>query len=231
LAPDHIWFADDIFALSAPWTREFAEEVERLGARIPFKMQSRCDLMTRDTVEALGRAGCAEVWMGAESGSQQVLDAMDKGTRVQQIYRAVENLRRHSIRACLFLQFGYPGETWADIEATVQMVRETAPDDIGVSVAYPLPGTRFHERVAAELGSKTNWSHSDDLAMMFRGPYTADFYRTLRDALHLEIDLRRGSAASASDGERLNELWTRVAELERRGATTEDATSPVESTR
>ena len=142
--PDHIWFADDIFALSPKWTLAFADAVERLDAQVPFKMQSRCDLMTRDTVEALRRAGCAEVWMGAESGSQRILDAMDKGTRVRDIYRARENLRGHGIRACFFLQFGYPGETWNEIEETIRMVRETRPDDIGVSVSYPLPGTRFY---------------------------------------------------------------------------------------
>jgi anaerobic magnesium-protoporphyrin IX monomethyl ester cyclase len=106
----------------------FAEAVERTGgAQVPFKMQSRCDLMTRDTVQALKRAGCAEVWMGAESGSQKILDAMDKGTRVRDIYQARENLRRHGIRACFFLQFGYPGEGWSEIEATIRMVRETQP--------------------------------------------------------------------------------------------------------
>ncbi len=77
--PDHIWFADDIFALSPPWTLEFADAVESLNAQVPFKMQSRCDLMTRDTVKSLRRSGCIEVWMGAESGSQRILDAMDKG--------------------------------------------------------------------------------------------------------------------------------------------------------
>ncbi len=79
--------------------------------------------MTRDTVGALKRAGCAEVWMGAESGSQKILDAMEKGTRVEQIYEARENLRRHGIRACFFLQLGYPGETREDIDKTIQMVR------------------------------------------------------------------------------------------------------------
>ncbi len=185
--PDHIWFADDIFALSPKWTLEFADAVERLGARVPFKMQSRCDLMTRDSVEALRRAGCAEVWMGAESGSQRILDAMDKGTRVRDIYCARENLRRHGIRACFFLQFGYPGETWNEIDETIRMVRETRPDDIGVSVSYPLPGTRFYERVSAQLGQKSNWSDSADLAMMFRGEYSSDFYRALADALHAEV--------------------------------------------
>ena len=100
--PDHLWFADDIFALSPRWTSEFADAVEQLGARIPFKMQSRCDLMTRSTVAALRRAGCGEVWMGAESGSQRILDAMDKGIRVDEIYQARENLRRNGIRVLLF---------------------------------------------------------------------------------------------------------------------------------
>ncbi len=208
--PDQIWFADDIFALSQRWTEQFADAVDELDARIPFKMQSRCDLMMHETASALKRAGCAEVWMGAESGSQQVLDAMEKGIRVENIYLARENLRRHGIRACFFLQFGYPGETWEDIQSTIRMVRETAPDDIGVSVSYPLPGTRFYERVAAELGPNQNWSESGDLNMMFRGAYTSDFYAALHDALHLEVDLRNGRQDSRADGRLLSELWFRV---------------------
>jgi anaerobic magnesium-protoporphyrin IX monomethyl ester cyclase len=199
---EHIWFADDIFALSGQWTREFADAVQKLGAAVPFKMQSRCDLMTRDTVGALRRAGCAEVWMGAESGSQKILDAMDKGTRVEQIHEARENLRRHGIRVGYFLQFGYPGETWPDIEKTIRMVRETEPDDIGVSVSYPMPGTRFYERVAEEIGEKENWRDSDDLSMMFRGAYSTEFYRELAAALHQEV---RGGLPR----------WDRVTELER----------------
>jgi radical SAM superfamily enzyme YgiQ (UPF0313 family) len=205
LAPDQIWFADDIFALSGRWTLEFAAAVEALDARIPFRMQSRCDLMTRDTVDALQRAGCTEVWMGAESGSQKVLDAMEKDLRVEQIYRARENLRAHGIRACYFLQFGYPGEEWADIQRTVRMVRETRPDDIGVSVAYPLPGTKFYDLVEAQLGAKKNWDDSDDLAMMFQGAYTSEFYRALRDALHLEV--------TRGDGPEVQRRWREVAAL------------------
>lgn len=202
---DHIWFADDIFALSPQWTRRFADAVESIGAAVPFKMQSRCDLMTRDTVTALRRAGCAEVWMGAESGSQKILDAMDKGTRVEQIYEARENLRRHGIRVGYFLQFGYPGETFEDIQKTVRMVRETAPDDVGISVSYPLPGTKFYDRVAADLGQKVNWRDSDDLSMMFRGAYSTEFYRELADAVHAEV---RGG----------DPHWDRVYELEKTSA-------------
>lgn len=204
--PDHIWFADDIFALSPKWTLAFATAVEALEAQVPFKMQSRCDLMTRDTVGALRRAGCTEVWMGAESGSQRILDAMDKGARVKDIYRARENLRSHGIRACFFLQFGYPGETWEEIEETIHMVRETQPDDIGISVSYPLPGTRFYDRVSAQLGPQSNWSDSADLAMMFRGEYSSEFYRALAEALHAEV--RGGFQSEAA-------AWARVRELER----------------
>ena len=205
LGAEHVWFADDIFALSPQWTRAFADAVEQAGARLPFKMQSRCDLMTRDTVAALKRAGCAEVWMGAESGSQKILDAMDKGTRVAQIYEARENLRRHGIRACYFLQFGYPGETWEDIQKTIRMVRETGPDDVGISVSYPLPGTRFHARVAEEMGEKANWRDSDDVSMMFRGAYPTEFYRELADAVHAEV---RGG----------HPRWDRVYSLEKASA-------------
>jgi anaerobic magnesium-protoporphyrin IX monomethyl ester cyclase len=201
--PDHIWFADDIFALSPRWTREFAAEVELSGSRIPFRMQSRCDLMTRDTVAALRQAGCEEIWMGAESGSQRVLDSMDKGLRVEEIFAARENLRAHGIRACFFLQFGYPGETWADIEATIRMLRETAPDDVGVSVSYPLPGTKFHQIVGAEIGAKSNWKDSADLSMIFRGEFSTDFYRALAEAVHAEV---RGGNNSQAAWQMVHEL-------------------------
>jgi radical SAM superfamily enzyme YgiQ (UPF0313 family) len=209
-APDHIWFADDIFALSQQWTHEFAEAVDALDAKIPFKMQSRCDLMTRQTVADLRLAGCEEVWMGVESGSQDILDAMDKGTRVWQVFEARENLRRHGVRAGFFLQFGYPGETWKEIEKTIALVRDTEPDDIGVSVSYPLPGTKFHKMVSDQLGAKENWSDSDDLDMMFQGAFSTDFYRALADALHLEV--REGKEAASSAWENvlaLRETCTR----------------------
>jgi len=186
---EHLWFADDVFGLRHRWVEELAEAVERRAARIPFKIQTRVNLLTSEVASALRRTGCTEAWMGIESGSQKILNAMDKGTRVELVGEARENLRREGIRACFFLQFGYPGETWEDIQNTVQLVRETRPEDIGVSVSYPLPGTKFYERVREELGAKKNWVDSDDLSVMFKGTYTNDFYRALRDALHAEVDM------------------------------------------
>jgi anaerobic magnesium-protoporphyrin IX monomethyl ester cyclase len=205
-APDQIWFADDIFGLSARWTREFAACVEQRDAQIPFRMQSRCDLMTRDTVDALRRAGCSEVWMGAESGSQKILDAMDKGIRVDQIHEARENLRRHAIRACFFLQLGYLGESWEDLEQTIRLIRETRPDDIGVSVSYPLPNTRFHQIVQTQMGRKANWRDSDDLEIMFQGAFPSEFYRALADALHQEV-------ASSRNYTQYQQAWDKVEQL------------------
>ena len=207
--PDHLWFADDIFALSPHWTHEFTTAVRELDAQVPFKMQSRCDLMTRNTVDDLYQAGCAEVWMGVESGAQEVLDAMDKGTRLWQVPEARENLRRHGIRACYFLQFGYPGEAWPEIEKTVALVRATAPDDIGVSVSYPLPGTPFHRTISDQLGPRENWQESGDLDMMFQGAFTSEFYRALADALHAEV--RQGKAAA-------EQPWARVMALKETSA-------------
>jgi len=207
---EHLWFADDIFGLQAKWVLEFADAVETLNAAVPFKMQSRVDLMTPATTAALRRAGCAEVWMGVESGSQKILNAMEKGIRVEQVVKARSNLREDGIRACYFLQFGYPSETWEDIQSTIDLVRDTRPDDIGVSVAYPLPGTKFFKQVRAQLGTKTNWSDSEDLSMMFQGTYTGEFYRALHDALHAEVDSWNGRSGE-SDG---HERWNRVAQLE-----------------
>ena len=212
----HIWFADDIFGLQAKWVRQFADEVQALDSALPFKMQSRLDLMTAETTQHLGSAGCAEVWMGVESGSQKILDSMDKGTHIDQISKARGHLKAAGIRACYFLQFGYPGETWEDIQKTVKMVRDTRPDDIGVSVSYPLPGTKFYERVHAQLQEKTNWRDSEDLSMMFHGAYTNDFYRALHDALHAEVD--SWHTPNAQGREKISEckaLWQQVRVLEK----------------
>lgn len=193
LKPDHIWFADDIFGLKPGWVEKFGDAVKNAEVVTPFKIQARVDLLHEEVVAALKKAGCKTVWVGAESGSQKILDAMDKGTRVEQIYAAAERLRRHGIEVCFFLQFGYPGETDADIEKTIKMVRECRPDDIGISVSYPLPGTRFHEHVKNEMGDKQNWEHSDDLDVMFRGQYQPEFYRRLHRVVHQEFRLRKAA--------------------------------------
>jgi len=186
--PDFIWFVDDIFGLKPGWVRQFADLVEEVGVHLPFKCLSRVDLLLRPgEVEQLKRAGAHVIWVGAESGSQVILDAMEKGTRVEQIYQATHLLRAAGIQVGFFLQFGYPGETRQDIEKTLQMVRMCQPDDIGMSVAYPLPGTKFFAAVREQLGKQQNWYDSEDLAMLYRGPFPTAFYRQLHTTLHCEF--------------------------------------------
>jgi radical SAM superfamily enzyme YgiQ (UPF0313 family) len=210
---DHIWFGDDVFALNHRWVKEFAAEVARRDAAVPFKIQSRADLMSEEIVHHLKAAGCAEVWMGVESGSQAVLNAMDKGLSLPSVIAARSRLKEAGIRACYFLQFGYPGETWTELQETIAFVRETRPDDIGISFSYPLPGTPFYERVQAELGQKRNWTDSDDLCIMFNAAYKTDFYRAVREALHAEVDSWRELVADATHAQ-IDALWSRVTELE-----------------
>jgi anaerobic magnesium-protoporphyrin IX monomethyl ester cyclase len=213
--PDALWFVDDLFGLKPGWLDAFASALAQRGLRIPFKIQSRVDLIDAGAAEALARAGCEEVWLGVESGSQKVLDAMEKGIRVEAVPNATRLLQAQGIRACFFLQLGYPGETWADIEATAALVRDCRPDAIGVSVSYPLPGTGFYARVSAELGERRHWRDSQDLAMLFRGRYQTAFYRRLHAALHAELDARQRLGRARDRGEA---AAIRIAEHELAGA-------------
>lgn len=188
-APRHIWFADDIFGFRVDWVTEFAAAVQAGGGGIPFTIQTRADLLSERMAEALRAAGCQEAWLGAESGSQRVLDAMNKGTTVAEIITARARLKAVGIRVGFFIQLGYLDEQLSDILATRELLEASRPDDVGVSVAYPLPGTKFHDLVKEQLGGKTHWQDSDDLEMMFRGTYTSDFYRTIRDLLHDQVSL------------------------------------------
>jgi len=210
----HIWFGDDVFALNQTWVKQFANEVVKRDAAVPFKIQSRADLMGEETVHGLKIAGCSEVWMGVESGSQMVLNAMEKGLNLSSVIAARRRLQAVGIRACYFLQFGYPGETWAELQETIRLVRETCPDDIGISFSYPLPGTGFYERVRTQLGWKRNWADSDDLCIMFRASYTTDFYRAVRDALHAEVDSWHETTDRPAANSKVDTLWKKVSELE-----------------
>ena len=205
LAPDHIWFADDIFGFRVDWVQEFAGALAAAEGGIPFTIQTRADLITERMAAALREAGCEEAWLGAESGSQRVLDAMNKGVRVAEIHTARARLGAAGIRVGFFIQLGYLGEELRDILATRELIETARPDDVGVSVAYPLPGTKFHDLVRGQLGEKTHWQASGELAMMFQGTYTSAFYHEVRDLLHEEV--RTSSPRSARS---LNRRWDRL---------------------
>jgi anaerobic magnesium-protoporphyrin IX monomethyl ester cyclase len=189
--PDHVWFADDIFGFRVDWVTQFATAARAAGGPVPFTIQTRADLLSERMTLALRDAGCREAWLGAESGSQRVLDAMNKGTTVAQIVTARTRLQAVGIRVGFFIQLGYLDEQLSDILATRELLEAARPDDVGVSVSYPLPGTKFYELVKAQLGGKTHWQDSNDLEMMFHGTYTSEFYRAIRDLLHDRVSLEK----------------------------------------
>lgn len=187
---DHIWFCDDIFGLKRSWVSEFAKLVA--AVKTPFKIQSRADLLVQEKyVTDLALAGCEEVWMGAESGSQKILDAMDKGTTVAEIIQARQLLKQHGIRAAFFIQYGYLQETISDINQTLRLIITTLPDDIGISVSYPLPGTKFYDKVKEEMAGKENWTDSDDLDLMYTNTYDSPFYKKLHRYTHYTYRLHK----------------------------------------
>lgn len=187
------WMCDDIFGLKPGWVKEFGDELYQRKLNIRYYIQSRADLLLKEnTIKELADSGLEEVWIGAESASQKILDAMDKGTKVSQIYEATKLLKARGIRVAFFLQFGYLGESLEDIGKTVRMVRELAPDNIGVSVSYPLPGTKFYEKVRDQLGEKANWSDSDDLDLMFKGSFKSKYYKRLQRFVHKEFRKAQG---------------------------------------
>lgn len=191
--PDHFWVCDDIFGLKPGWVKEFRDLVVRRNLRFKYKIQSRADLLLEDSaIGALTESGAETVWIGAESGSQKILDAMDKGITTQQIREATGLLREKGLQIGFFLQFGYLGENLQDIEATIQMVLELMPDELGISVSYPLPGTKFYEEVKGQLSEKTNWRDSDDLAMMFHGTFGKEYYRQLHRYVHSIYRKKKG---------------------------------------
>jgi anaerobic magnesium-protoporphyrin IX monomethyl ester cyclase len=200
--PDHIWFADDIFGFRVDWVTQFAAATRSAGAQIPFNIQTRADLVSERMALALRDAGCKEAWIGAESGSQKVLDAMNKGTTVSEILAARERLKFAGIRVGFFIQLGYIDEQLEDILATRDLLASARPDEIGVSVSYPLPGTKFYDLVKAQLRAKTHWQESNDLDMMFQGTYTTDFYRVVRNLLHDQISLQTAEAPLLPEYER-----------------------------
>jgi len=195
--PDHIWFADDIFGFRVDWVTDFAAATQAADAQIPFSIQTRADLISARMATALSDAGCKEAWIGAESGSQKILDAMNKGTTVPEILTARDRLKSVGIRVGFFIQLGYLDEQLDDILATRDLLTAARPDDIGVSVSYPLPGTKFYDLVKAQLRAKTHWQESNDLDMMFHGTYTSDFYRAVRNLLHDQVSLHTAAASGS----------------------------------
>jgi len=189
--PEQLWYADDVFNMKPSWLVEYAEELERRGIRVPFECICRADRMTEEAAAALARLGAFRVWIGSESGSQRILDAMERGVTVEQVKSATALLKKHGIETGMFLMWGYEGEELADIEATVDLVKDSAPDVFFTTVAYPIKGTKYFEKVADRAVATTPWATGSDRDFAVRGRHSRRYYDAATKYLRSSVELHR----------------------------------------
>jgi anaerobic magnesium-protoporphyrin IX monomethyl ester cyclase len=175
--PDTLWFVDDVFTINYRWLEELTVELERRQLRVPYECITRADRLNEKVVGLLKRSGCFRVWIGAESGSQKVLDAMDRRVTVQQVHDMIQLSKRHGIETGTFIMIGYPGETEADIQATIEHLKRADPDQFTITVAYPIKGTPFFDEVKSDIVELRPWSQVTDRDQRRRRPHSSLYYR------------------------------------------------------
>lgn len=195
-APEQVWYADDVFTIHHGWLYEYAAELDRRGLRIPFETISRPDRMMKDEVlETLARMGCWRIWIGSESGSQRILDAMERGATVEQVRWATHAAQRHGIQVGMFLMWGYPGETVEDIEATVEHVKRCNPDVFFTTVAYPIKNTAYYREVADRVVAPRGWAEATDRDYEIAGRPGRAYYGHADRWLKSEVEAARLAAS------------------------------------
>ncbi|MGA8593874.1 MAG: radical SAM protein [Bryobacteraceae bacterium] len=185
--PDMLWLADDVFTIHHGWLFEFATEMQRKRLSIPFECITRADRMNETVAQTLAELRCFRVWIGSESGSQRILDAMQRGVTIQQVRSAVRLCKSHGIQTGMFLMWGYDGEEIDDIEQTVAHAKECHPDVCFTTVSYPIKGTPYYERVSSRLVTLGDWSQSTDRDIRIRGRHSRRFYQYADDLLKSEL--------------------------------------------
>jgi anaerobic magnesium-protoporphyrin IX monomethyl ester cyclase len=222
--PEMMWIADDVFTIHHGWLREYATEMRRRGLRIPFECITRADRLNPEITQILAELGCFRVWIGSESGSQRILDAMERGVKVEQVQRAIDLCKSNGVQTGMFLMWGYEGEELEDIEATIEHVKRSDPDIFLTTVSYPIKGTPYFERIARSLVQLKPWSETNDRQFVVRGRHSRRFYdfadKLLRDEVSLER-LRRKEVGEVAAGDlesRIREsregLYAMAAEVE-----------------
>jgi radical SAM superfamily enzyme YgiQ (UPF0313 family) len=199
-SPEQLWIADDVFTIHPGWIEKYANEIERRGIRTPFECITRADRLDERMADALARLGAFRVWIGSESGSQRILDAMERGVKVEQVRRAVELLRARDIASGMFLMWGYEGEQIADIEATVAHLEACLPDVFFTTVSYPIKGTPYFDEVAGRLAADEPWEARTERQWRIRGRPSRRFYSFADDLLKSSVQRRRLALSGRQDG-------------------------------
>lgn len=188
---DMIWFVDDVFTINHKWLREFASELSSRNMMIPYEIITRSDRVTPEVLQLLKDSGCARVWIGAESGSQKVIDAMDRRVQVEQVREAIREVKRFGMEAGTFIMLGYPGETETDIKETLDHLKYSNPDLYTITVAYPIKGTPLYNEVEHIFTSPLPWETTTDRDIDFRRTYPRAYYDHALQWINQEMALHR----------------------------------------
>src|SRR5271166_523254 len=210
--PQMAWMADDVFTIHHGWLFQYAAELKRRGVQLPFECISRADRLNPEVVDTLAEMGCFRIWIGSESGSQRILDAMERGVTVEQVQAAVGLCRSAGIKTGMFLMWGYEGEEMSDIEATVEHVKKTDPDIFFTTVAYPIKGTPYFSDVAERVDSLKVWSDGSDRDFRIRNRHSRRFYKFADRLLRSAVELNRLELKPNVEVATLQELRSGIAE-------------------
>jgi radical SAM superfamily enzyme YgiQ (UPF0313 family) len=189
--PDLIWYADDVFTVHTRWFFQYAEALKQRGVRIPFECISRADRLNEDIVRTLAEMGCYRLWNGSESGSQRILDAMDRKVQVADVQQKTHLLQRYGIETGMFIMLGYEGETVTDLEDTVQHLKICNPDIFLTTVAYPIKGTGYYRTVESRILSDKSWIDRSDRDLTVAGRHSPRFYSFATRWMVSEVALHR----------------------------------------
>lgn len=142
----HFVFSDATFAVNKRHTKELLERMitEGISDKVTWDCMTRVDIFDEELVSLMKRAGCVNVALGLESGSDKVLERAHKKTNTEQIQKAVKILKKYGIVCKCFLIFGHIGETKEDMKETIKLTVKINPDEIVVGVMTPWPGTEVY---------------------------------------------------------------------------------------
>jgi radical SAM superfamily enzyme YgiQ (UPF0313 family) len=178
--PDRLWYADDVFAIHRGWTLAYAAELQRRRLRLPFECISRAERIDDEVADALAELGCWRVWIGAESGSQRILDAMQRKVKLDQVVATAARLRRRGIQVGTFIMLGYGDERVADMQATIDHLDRAVPDVVLATVAYPIKGTPYYDAVEGRLRARRPWAERTDRDLEIAGRPSRRYYQFAR---------------------------------------------------
>jgi anaerobic magnesium-protoporphyrin IX monomethyl ester cyclase len=189
--PDMLWFVDDVFTVSHKWLASLEKLFKERNIKIKFECISRSDRLNEDVMKSLKNLGCFRLWIGAESGSQHVLDLMDRRVNAEDTREKIKLARKYGIEAGTFIMLGYPGERKQDIVTTARHLIDSNPDIFLTTVAYPIKGTPFFTEVEEKLITDLPWDKRTDRDLDFKGRYSKKFYKHANRYLVNEVNYHK----------------------------------------